>query len=92
MASSSIAPSMAAISGRDSGMGAAGMAHHGHGLFVGEAMIDPDRRPGEPLPVKMPSGLNSRSALTVYRVRPACRLARLLERISGSMGITRSGR
>ena len=33
--------------------------------------------------VKMPSGLNSRCALTVKRVRPACRLARLFERISG---------
>ena len=40
----------------------------------------------------MPSALNSSKALTVYRVRPAWRLARLLERISGSIGMTRSGR
>ncbi len=40
----------------------------------------------------MPSALNSRSALTAYRVRWAWRLARLLESTSGSMGITRSGK
>ena len=55
-------------------------------------MVDLDRRARESLRGQDALGVEVQSALTVYRVRPAWRLARLFERISGSMGITRSGR